>query len=122
MRKIYTGTGKPLESITLDEVMKGNVRFEDIKISKNTLEEQAKIAIKYGNVQQAENFKRASEMMEFNDEEILEMYNKLRPNRSTERELEELVERLKLKNADICAKLVSEALEVYKKRGILLKD
>lgn len=120
MRNIYTGTGKSFDSITLEAVMNGSVKYEDIKISKNTLMEQAEIARKHGNIQQAENFKRAAELIDFSDDEVLEMYNMLRPNRSTESELVELERRLVSRGAAGCGALVRDCIEVYKKRGLLI--
>ena len=59
--------------------------------------------------------------MDVPDEVILEMYNKLRPNRSTKRELVEMAKELLEKYGAVhCAKLVMEAAQVYEKRGILL--
>ena len=49
------------------------------------------------------------------------MYNKLRPNRSTKKELVMMAKELLEKyQAPHCAKLVLEAAEIYEKRGILL--
>ena len=55
------------------------------------------------------------------DDVILDMYNKLRPNRSTKKELILMAQELLQKySAPHCAKLVLEAAEIYEKRGILL--
>lgn len=118
---ICSKTGKKLSQITLDEVKRGNVTANDIKISKETLFKQGKIAKKSDNPELAENFERASELVDVPDEVILNMYNKLRPNRSTKIELLELAKDL-IDNykAVKCARLVLEATEIYEKRGILL--
>ena len=59
--------------------------------------------------------------MDIPDEVILNMYNQLRPNRATKKELvdmaQELINKYKAVN---CANLVLEATEIYEKRGILL--
>lgn len=119
--RITSKTGKRLEDITLDEVLKNHVGADDIKISKETLQAQGQVAKEAGNDPMEKNFERAAELVDVPDEVILKMYDKLRPNRSTKLELvlmaKELLETYHAKN---CAKLVLEAAEVYEKRGILL--
>ena len=118
---ITSKTGKKLSEITLDEVKRGNVTAEDIKISSEMLKRQGQVAAEADNPQMEANFERASELVNVPDDVILNMYNKLRPNRSTKRELlliaQELLEKY---HAPHCAKLVLEAAEIYEKRGILL--
>lgn len=119
--KITSKTGKKLSDITLDEVMKNHVSADDIKISKEMLKAQGQVAKENGNAPMEKNFERAAELVDVPDDVILDMYNKLRPNRSTKLELvtlaQELLEKYHAKN---CARLVMEAAEVYEKRGILL--
>ena len=119
--RITSKTGKRLEDITLSEVMKNHVGPDDIKISKETLRAQGQVSKEAGNDSMEKNFERAAELVDVPDEVILQMYDKLRPNRSTKLELvllaKELIEEYQEKN---CAKLVLEAAEVYEKRGILL--
>lgn len=118
---IASKTGKKLTDITLDEVLKGHVSSDDIKISKETLKAQGQVAADNGNAPMEKNFERAAELVDVPDDVILKMYDKLRPNRSTKLELvtmaQELIEKY---NAKSCARLVLEAAEVYEKRGILL--
>ena len=118
---ITSRTGKKLSDITLDEVKRGNVTADDIKISSEQLRRQGAVALENDNPQMQANLERAAELVNVPDDVILAMYNKLRPNRSTKRELilmaQELLEKYQ---APHCAKLVLEAAEVYKKRGILL--
>lgn len=118
---ITSRTGKKLSQITLDEVKRGNVTADDIKISAEMLKRQGQVAKEADNPQMEANFERAAELVNVPDSVILEMYNKLRPNRSTKRELvlmaQELLEKYQ---APHCAKLVLEAAEIYEKRGILL--
>ena len=118
---ITSKTGKKLSQITLEEVKRGNVTSEDIKISTEMLKRQGQVAAEADNPQMAANFERASELVDVPDAVILDMYNKLRPNRSTKRELAEMARKLLEKyHAPHCAKLVLEAAEIYEKRGILL--
>ena len=117
--RIYSKTGKKLTEITLDEITKGRISSEDIKISKEMLKAQGQVAKENGNDPMEKNFERAAELVDVPDDVILKMYDKLRPNRSTKLELvmmaKELVEKYMQKN---CARLVMEAAEVYEKRGI----
>lgn len=118
---IRSKTGKKLEQITLDEIKKGNVGADDIKISKEMLLKQGEVAKDAGNIELAGNFTRASEMVDIPDEILLQMYNKLRPNRATKLELVMMAKELTDNyQAYHCAKLVLEAAEIYEKRGILL--
>ncbi|MFV0528329.1 MAG: diol dehydratase small subunit [Lachnospiraceae bacterium] len=118
---IRSKTGKKLSEISLEEIKKGNVKPDDIKISKEMLGKQGEVAMQNDNPGLALNFQRASELVDVPDEVILTMYNKLRPNRATKLELvkmaEELMDTYKAAN---CARLVLEAAEIYEKRGILL--
>lgn len=119
--RITSKTGKRLEDITLDEVLKNHVQADDIKISKEMLRAQGQVAKEVGNDPMEKNFERAAELVDVPDDVILKMYDKLRPNRSTKLELVLMAkELLETYNAKNCAKLVLEAAEVYEKRGILL--
>lgn len=120
---IRSKTGKKLDEITMDNVVKGHIGIEDLSISKDTLILQAKVALDEGKEQQAENFVRASELISVPDEKILEIYNLLRPYRATEKQLKAISEELKVVyQAPICAAFIEETLEVYKKRDILAKE
>lgn len=119
---IKTPTGKPISDITLDALVKGDVSVEDVRISAEMLMNQADIAESAGKRQVAENLRRAAEMTAIEDDVVIKMYDMLRPNRATKEQLIEMAETLKTSyHAERLAKLVSEACEVYEKRGILLK-
>lgn len=118
---ITSKTGKKLSEITLEEIKRGNLTAEDIKISSEMLQRQGNVAMEADNPQMKANFERAAELVNVPDDVILTMYNKLRPNRSTKRELVLMAQKLLEKyQAPHCAKLVLEAAEIYEKRGILL--
>ena len=120
--RIVSRTGKKLSDITLDEVLKGHISSDDIKIAPETLKAQGQVAKEAGNGPMEKNFERAAELTRVPDDIILKMYNKLRPNRSTRQELEQIAQELQnTYQAPNCAQLVREAAEVYEKRGILLK-
>lgn len=121
--RITSRTGKKLDELSLDEVRKGRVAPDDIKISAEMLRAQGEVADQAGNAPMKKNFERAAELTNVPDDVILRMYNKLRPNRATKTELARMAEELLEKyQAPNCAKLVLEAAEVYEKRGILLPD
>lgn len=119
--RIVSRTGKKLSDITLDEIMKGHVSSDDIKISPDTLRAQGQVAKENDNAPMEKNFERAAELTNVPDDVILQMYNKLRPNRSTKQELLAMADELENRyQAPNCAQFVREAAEVYEKRGILL--
>ncbi|MCL2352533.1 MAG: diol dehydratase small subunit [Firmicutes bacterium] len=119
--RILSGTGVPLEDITLEAVLAGKIAPDDIKISAGTLERQSGVSASAGRPQMAENLLRAAEMTKIPDNTLLEIYNKLRPNRATKAELEKIADDLGgLYGAPRCAALVRDALAIYEKRGILL--
>lgn len=114
---INTPTGKKLNDITLESVMSGEIKPEDIRISKETLEMQAQIAEGMKRYAIARNFRRAGELISVPDERILEIYNALRPFRSTKEELLEISDELEQKyNAKVNAEFIREAAQVYETR------
>ena len=119
---VQSASGMKLEEITLDKVVSGQIRFEDIKIRPETLEYQAQIAESVNRPRLAGNLRRAAEMTRIPDERLLEMYNALRPYRSTKQELLAMATELESSyQARVCAALVREAAEVYEQRGRLKK-
>lgn len=117
---IKTSTGKSLDDITLDAVMNDRVGPNDVRITAETLEYQAKIAESVGRKIFAMNLRRAAELTRISDDRILEIYNALRPFRSTKAELIAIADELESKySAKISASLVREAAEVYEKRDRL---
>ena len=99
---VKTPTGKHVSEITLEAVKNGSINQQDIRISREMLLNQAQIAESAGKVQMGQNLRRAAELTAV---QLVEMSNTLRTQYK----------------AELCAKLVSEAAEVYEKRGILLK-
>ena len=117
---IKTKTGKNIDDITLNNVLDGKITADDIKITPEVLLYQADIAESVGRVQFARNLRRAAELTKVPDARVLEIYNALRPYRSTKKELLDIADELDIKyEAKICAGLVREAAEVYEKRGRL---
>lgn len=120
---VRTPTNKTLDDITLENVMNGEITIDDLKITAQTLELQAQVAEDAGRASIARNFRRAAELTTIPDDRILQIYNSLRPFRSSKNELLEIADELENKyEALINAALVREAAEVYEKRKKLRSD
>lgn len=120
---LKTPTGKTLADITLDKIMNGEVKSEDVRITPETLKMQAEIADGVGRYQFANNLRRAAELVAIPDARVLEIYNAMRPYRSTKQELFAIADELEVKyNAKINAAFVREAAEVYERRNRLRAD
>jgi propanediol dehydratase small subunit len=117
---LFSPTGKSYNELTLDAALKGEVEATDLRISAETLRMQSEIAEDVGRKQLARNFRRAAELIAIPDTRILEIYNALRPRRSTKEELLNIARELEEKyGATENARLVREAADVYQRRGIL---
>lgn len=120
---IKTKTGKTLEDITLSNVLNGKVTPDDLKITPNVLKAQGEIATSAGRKTISLNFDRAAELTAVPDDRVLDMYNALRPYRSSKAELLDLASELEEKyDATICASFVREAADQYEKRKKLKGD
>lgn len=120
---LKTPTGKTLNDITLKGVLNGDVTPEDVRISPETLELQAQIADSMGRKPLAANLRRAAELVSVPDGRILEIYNALRPYRSTKAELFAIADELEQKyGAKVNAAFVREAADVYETRNRLRQD
>ncbi len=111
-------SGRPVSELTLEAVRRGEVGLPDLRIHPETLERQAVIATKHGNPQLAENLRRAAELTLLPDDEVLALYEALRPGRSTAAELAALADSLSARGLPRCAALVAEAAGVYARRGL----
>lgn len=120
--QISTPTGIKLADITMDAVMSGKVTSNDVKIAPETLEMQAQIAESVGRDAFARNLRRAAELIAVPDERVLEIYNALRPYRSTKAELLAIADELENQyGCKINSAFVREAAELYDARGRLKK-
>ncbi|GAA0706755.1 diol dehydratase small subunit [Paraclostridium ghonii] len=120
---IKTPTGKGLQEITLENVLNGEIKPEDVRISPETLEMQAQIAEGMNRDAIARNFRRAAELINFPDERIIEIYNALRPYRSTKEELLAIADEVEnVYGAKVNAEFIREASEVYEKRKKLRQE
>ena len=114
---VKTMTGKSLDDINMENVLEGNIEFEDSRIHKDTLIYQAEIAELAGNSQFANNLKRAAELTDVPDEVIFEVYNAIRPFSATKSKIIELADILEnkysAKENAIFIKQAAEMLEFY---------
>jgi propanediol dehydratase small subunit len=116
--EILALSGKPVENLTVEAVRAGEVGVADLRIHPDTLERQAVVAEEHSNPQLAENLRRAAELTRIADHEVLAIYEALRPGRSTPAELTALAASLAERGLPSCAALVTEAADVYARRGL----
>jgi propanediol dehydratase small subunit len=111
-------SGRMVDDLTLDAVRVGEAGLADLRIHPETLERQAVIAQQHGNPQLAGNLRRAAELTQLSDEEVLAIYEALRPGRSTAAELTALAGSLADRGLPLNAALIAEAAEVYARRRL----
>jgi propanediol dehydratase small subunit len=112
--------GKPLDAITLDAVVAGDVTLDDLRITPAALRQQAEIARAAGRATLAANFERAAELCDVPQDFVMQVYELLRPGRATDkgpllaaaRTLRETY------GATRMAAFVEEAAAVYERRGL----
>jgi propanediol dehydratase small subunit len=93
--------------------------MSDFSISPETLRKQAQLAQDAGFIQLGENLRRAAELTCVPNDQLLRMYELLRPGRSTQAELEAVAQELLQKyDAPITSAYVREAIGVYAKRKL----
>lgn len=120
---VHSPSGKNLDEITLDNVMSSKIKSNDLRITPDTLRLQGEVANDAGRDAIQRNFKRAAELTSIPDERLLEMYNALRPYRSTKAELLAISSELKDKyNAPVNAGWFAEAADYYESRKKLKGD
>ncbi len=120
---IIAFSGRRLADITLNAAAVDSLSSADLQINAQTLRAQAEIARQAGYTQLAENLRRAAELTVVPNEELLKMYETLRPGRATHAEMIAMAERLEYTyTAPECAKMVREAAQVYLSRGLVRKN
>ena len=112
-------SGRSLDELLLPAVLNDELTGDDARIHPDALRRQAEVAESHGNPRLGENLRRAAELTALSDAELLDVYEALRPRRSTRPRLEAIASRLESAGAVLCAALVREAAEVYDRRGIL---
>ena len=112
-------SGRDAADLTLDRLAAEELGADDVRIHPDTLRFQAEVAERHGNPQLAANFRRAAELALLPEDEVMALYEALRPHRATAEQLEALAVRLDDLPAPMCAALVREAAAVYARRGLL---
>src|ERR1700750_3296475 len=107
------------ERFTVEAAVDGKLDLSDLRMDPATLAHQADIAKEHGNPQLADNFLRAAELTALDGEEVMDLYEALRPHRSTADELETLRASLEARGAQRCAEMGLPAAVVYARRGLL---
>ncbi len=121
--RIRTLTGKSLDEITIQAILKGELTEDDVRLSPETLELQAQVAEASGRWFVAKNFRRAAELCLVPDNKVMAIYDALRPNRCTFEEMEAMAEDLEENyGAKLNAALIREAAEAYQERGFLNEE
>jgi propanediol dehydratase small subunit len=117
---LTTASGRPIQSVNLEAAAAGEVDAADLQISASTLRAQAAVAEQAGYRELAQNLQRAAELTAVPNEELLRMYEVMRPGRSTYTELAQMADRLEHEySAPITANFVREAAEVYRSRNLV---
>lgn len=107
------------DKYTVTAAVDGKLELSDLRMDPAALAHQAVVAEDNGNPQLAENFLRAAELAIIDDEDVMRLYEALRPYRSTAAELDALQASLETRGASRCAALVRQAAAVYARRGLL---
>lgn len=115
---IRSGSGKPLDELTIDALRAGQLAPEDFRISREQLDVQAAAAEAAGYHQLGANLRRAAELTLLPNEQVFELYEKLRPGRATAAELESLATGLDARHMPRVAAFIREAADAYERRGI----
>lgn len=119
-KKVISATGKSLDDLNMEAILKDELGTDDFLISASTLISQAEDAEHAGYPLLGLNLRRAAELTQISNEEILEIYETLRPGRTSYERLIKLALRLEnALNAPRTAKLVREAAHAYVNRGII---
>ncbi|MAS34138.1 MAG: glycerol dehydrogenase [Anaerolineaceae bacterium] len=118
---LYAGSGRAIEEITLENA--DELADADLRISADTLRAQAQVAREAGYTQLAANLTRAAELTAVPNDELLKMYDLLRPGRASYDTLLALADRLEtVYHASTTSQFVREAANAYRSRGLLRRE
>lgn len=118
--QLRAASGRAYGDVTLDAVADGALSADDLAVDAETLQAQATIAEEAGFPQLAANLRRAAELTRVPNDELLRMYESLRPGRGRYDELIALADTLLGSyNAPVTAQFVQEAAEAYRQRELL---
>ena len=94
---IYTFSGRPIDELSVQGILSGELNAEDFRIHGDRLNHQARVAEDAGYTQLAENLRRAAELTHMSNKEVLEVYNTLRPRRTSYTEMIDMADQLENK-------------------------
>src|SRR5690348_10959078 len=118
-QQLRAASGKPFDDLAIS----GELTADDLRIHAETLRAQAEIARQAGYPHFADNLLRAAELTAVPNNEILNIYDLLRPGRASYQQLTGLADLLeKTYHALETAKFLREAAAVYRDRGLLHRD
>lgn len=121
--EIKSASGKKLSEFTFEKVRSGDLGAADFRIAPDTLRMQAEVAESAHREPLGGNMRRAAELIKVPDDELLDVYNAMRPYRSTKAELYAIADKLeKDYGCVVNAKFIREAADVYEKRGRLKSE
>ncbi len=112
-------SGRPVAEVTLDAVRGGDVSNDDVRIHPDTLLHQAEVARAHANPNLDENLLRAAELTALSDEEVMALYELLRPHRASAAGRGAGATDLERRGAPRNAALFREAAAVYARRGLV---
>jgi len=112
--QLKTPTGVPFEEITVGALLANKIGMQDLRVTRQALEMQATIADRAGRPQLADNLRRAAELVDVPEAEILAIYDLLRPGRSDSARLRQVALDLETRyGATRCARLIRDAADAY---------
>ncbi|MDR3070129.1 MAG: diol dehydratase small subunit [Propionibacteriaceae bacterium] len=121
--QLKSASGRALPEFTLGKVISGELTAEDFRTSSDVLIRQAEVAESVGREAFGRNLRRAAELTSVPDEEVLAVYNALRPYRSTKAELLAIADKLETQyGCKVNAGFIREAAAVYESRSRLRVD
>ncbi len=116
---VRSQSGRTADELTVLDIRSGVITADDVRVDPDTLRQQADFAEAGGNPQLADNLRRGAELAVFSDDDVLRIYDGLRPGRSSKAELLATIGELDDGGAPLCAALVREALAHYVRRGLI---
>lgn len=118
---LQAASGRPVNEINLDTI--STLSEDDLRIRAETLRAQAQVAREAGYPQLAANLTRAAELTAVPNDELLKMYDLLRPGRASYETLIALAERLEtIYTAPETGHFIREAAAAYKARNLLRRE
>jgi len=117
---LLTHSGRPLRDITSEAIAAGELTGNDLRTHAEALRKQAGIARDGGYPQLADNLRRAAELTDLPNDELLKIYELLRPERASYDELVRLADYLEETYGAVeNATFIKAAAEVYRERNLL---